>query len=200
MAGPVNLAGDLRAAARCSHGTRPAALPGSGGSRGLVLYQYLPGLPRQEHVPSPRFTGDAGQLGGTGRTRGRNPQMQAIGTWVEGGGLIGLGQLAEGAALMAAALPADPAVAGRRDLDSAALLSAAYLAMGAVDRYAVLSEPMLAAAGRPAIRSPPQCSPGPAMCAATGTASATWLARPGCGSPPTAAPLSVSAAAPGSAR
>ena len=37
-----------------------------------------------------------------------NSQMQAVGTRVEGGALIHLGRLAEGAALMAAALPADP--------------------------------------------------------------------------------------------
>ena len=91
---------------------------------------------------------DAGRALARAGRAARNPQMQAIGTRVEGGGLIGLGQLAAGAALMAAALPADPAAAGPRDLDSAALLSAAYLAMGAVDRCAALSEPMLAAAGR----------------------------------------------------
>jgi transcriptional regulator with XRE-family HTH domain/tetratricopeptide (TPR) repeat protein len=91
---------------------------------------------------------DAGRALARAGRAAQNPQMQAIGTRVEGGGLIGLGQLAAGAALMAAALPADPAAAAPRDLDSAALLSAAYLAMGAVHRCAALSEPMLAAAGR----------------------------------------------------
>jgi transcriptional regulator with XRE-family HTH domain/tetratricopeptide (TPR) repeat protein len=91
---------------------------------------------------------DAGRALARAGRAAQNPQMQAAGTRVEGGGLIGLGRLAEGAALMAAALPADPAAAGPRDLDSAALLSAAYLAMGAVDRCAALSEPMLEAAGR----------------------------------------------------
>ena len=46
-------------------------------------------------------------LAQAGRAAG-NSQMQAIGTRVEGGALIHLGRLAEGAALMAAALPADP--------------------------------------------------------------------------------------------
>ena len=41
-------------------------------------------------------------------------KMQAIGTRVEGGALIHLGRLAEGAALMAAALPADPAAGDER--------------------------------------------------------------------------------------
>ena len=45
--------------------------------------------------PPSALLADAGQLGGKRRARGRNPQMQAIGTWVEGGGLIGLGQPAE---------------------------------------------------------------------------------------------------------
>jgi ATP/maltotriose-dependent transcriptional regulator MalT len=73
-------------------------------------------------------------------------QMQAIGTRVEGGGLIGLGRMAEGTALMTAALPADPAAGDQGAAEAAALLSAAYLAMGEVDRCAALSERMLAAA------------------------------------------------------
>ena len=75
-------------------------------------------------------------------------QMQAIGTRVEGGALIRLGRLAEGAALMAAALPADPAAGDERAVQAASLLSVAYLAMGEVDRCAALSERMLAAAER----------------------------------------------------
>ena len=77
-----------------------------------------------------------------------NSQMQAIGSRVEGGALIHLGRLAEGAALMAAALPADPAAADERAVQAASLLGAAYLAMGSVDQCAALSERMLAAAER----------------------------------------------------
>jgi tetratricopeptide (TPR) repeat protein len=77
-----------------------------------------------------------------------NSQMQAIGTRVEGGALIHLGRLAEGAALMAAALSADPQPGDERAVQAAALLSAAYLAMGSVDHCAALSERMLAVAER----------------------------------------------------
>ena len=77
-----------------------------------------------------------------------NSKMQAIGTRVEGGGLIYLGRLAEGAALMAAALPTDPTAGDERAAQAAALLSGAYLVMGEVDRCAALSERMLAAAER----------------------------------------------------
>jgi len=75
-------------------------------------------------------------------------QMQAIGTRVEGGALIHLGRLAEGAALMAAALPADPPLGDDRAVQAASLLGAAYLSMGSTDRCAALSERMLAAAER----------------------------------------------------
>ena len=77
-----------------------------------------------------------------------NLTMQAIGTRVEGAALIRLGRLAEGAELMAAALPADPAAADERAAEAAPVLSAAYLSMGSVDRCAALSERMLAAAER----------------------------------------------------
>ena len=77
-----------------------------------------------------------------------NLAMQAIGTRVEGAALIRLGRLAEGAELMAAALPADPAAADERAAEAAPVLSAAYLSMGSVDRCAALSERMLAAAER----------------------------------------------------
>ena len=77
-----------------------------------------------------------------------NSQMQAIGTRVEGGALIHLGRLAEGAAMMAAALPADPQPGDDRAVQAAALLSAAYLAMGSMDDCAALSDRMLAAAER----------------------------------------------------
>jgi tetratricopeptide (TPR) repeat protein/transcriptional regulator with XRE-family HTH domain len=75
-------------------------------------------------------------------------QMQATGTRVEGAGLIWLGRMAEGAALLAAALPADPAAGDLGVAEGAALLSATYLAMGEADRCAALSERMLAAAER----------------------------------------------------
>jgi tetratricopeptide (TPR) repeat protein/transcriptional regulator with XRE-family HTH domain len=75
-----------------------------------------------------------------------NSQMQAIGTRVEGGALIHLGRLAEGAALMAAALPADPQPGDERAVQAASLLGAAYLSMGSLDHCAALSERMLAAA------------------------------------------------------
>jgi tetratricopeptide (TPR) repeat protein/transcriptional regulator with XRE-family HTH domain len=73
-------------------------------------------------------------------------KMQAIGARVEGGGLIGLGRVAEGTALLAATMRADPAAGGLGAVEAASLLSAAYLAMGEVDRCAALSERMLAAA------------------------------------------------------
>jgi len=72
--------------------------------------------------------------------------MQATGTRVEGAGLICLGRLADGSALMAAALPADPAAGDQGAAEGAALLSAAYLLMGEMDRCGALSERMLAAA------------------------------------------------------
>ena len=77
-----------------------------------------------------------------------NSQMQVIGTRVEGGALIHLGRLTEGAALMAAALPTEPAAGDDRAVQAASLLSVAYLAMGSVDRCAALSERMLVAAER----------------------------------------------------
>jgi len=77
-----------------------------------------------------------------------NRQMQSIGTRVEGGALIHLGRLAEGAALMAAALPADPQPGDERAVQAASLLGAAYLSMGSLDHCAALSERMLAAAER----------------------------------------------------
>jgi ATP/maltotriose-dependent transcriptional regulator MalT len=74
--------------------------------------------------------------------------MQAIGTRVEGGALIHLGRLAEGAVLMAAALPTEPAAGDERAVQAASLLGAAYLSMGSLDHCATLSERMLAAAER----------------------------------------------------
>ena len=86
-------------------------------------------------------------LAKAGRAAG-NSQMQAIGTRVEGGALIHLGRLAEGAALMAAALPADRQPGDERAVQAASLLGAAYLSMGSMDHCAALSERMLAAAER----------------------------------------------------
>ncbi len=86
-------------------------------------------------------------LARAGRAAG-DSKMHAIGTRVEGGGLICLGRLAEGAALMAAALSADPATGDEGAAEGAALLSGAYLLMGEVDSCATLSERMLAAAER----------------------------------------------------
>jgi tetratricopeptide (TPR) repeat protein/transcriptional regulator with XRE-family HTH domain len=77
-----------------------------------------------------------------------NSQMQAIGTRVEGGALIHLGRLAEGSALMAAALPAYPQPGDERAVQAASLLGAAYLSMGSLDHCAALCERMLAAAER----------------------------------------------------
>lgn len=80
-----------------------------------------------------------------GRDAGHR-EMEVAGARVEGAGLICLGRLAEGTALMAAALPGTPVPDQERAVDSAALLSSAYLAMGAVSQCLALSERMLAAA------------------------------------------------------
>jgi tetratricopeptide (TPR) repeat protein/transcriptional regulator with XRE-family HTH domain len=107
---------------------------------GLLLLLYAEGS-YTKMVTLGRSLGHAGRAAD-------NSQMQAIGTRVEGGALIHLGRLAEGAALMAAALSADPQPGDERAVQAAALLSAAYLAMGSVDHCAALSERMLAAAER----------------------------------------------------
>ena len=107
---------------------------------GLLLLLYAEGS-YTKMVTLGRSLAQAGRAAG-------NSQMQAIGTRVEGGALIHLGRLAEGAALMAAALPADPQPGDERAVQAASLLGAAYLAMGSVDQCAALSERMLAAAER----------------------------------------------------
>ena len=107
---------------------------------GLLLLLYAEGS-YTKMVTLGRSLAQAGRAAG-------NSQMQAIGTRVEGGALIHLGRLAEGAALMAAALPADPAAADERAVQAASLLGAAYLVMGSLDQCAALSERMLAAAER----------------------------------------------------
>ena len=81
-------------------------------------------------------------LAQAGRAAG-NQMMQAAGTRAQGAGLICQGRLADGAALMAAALPADPAPG---DADSAILLCGAYLAVGSLDHCQALSERMLVVA------------------------------------------------------
>lgn len=107
---------------------------------GLLLLLYAEGS-YTKMVTLGRSLARAGRSAGDSR-------MQAIGTRVEGAGLICLGQMAEGTALMAAVLPADPVAGDVGAPEGAALLSAAYLAMGEVDRCAALSERMLAAAER----------------------------------------------------
>ena len=107
---------------------------------GLLLLLYAEGS-YTKMVTLGRSLAQAGRAAG-------NSQMQAIGTRVEGGALIHLGRLAEGAALMAAALPADPQPGDERAVQAASLLGAAYLSMGSVDHCAALSERMLAAAER----------------------------------------------------
>ncbi len=107
---------------------------------GLMLLLYAEGS-YTKMVTLGRSLAQAGRAAG-------NSQMQAIGTRVEGGALIHLGRLAEGAALMAAALPADPQPGDERAVQAASLLCAAYLSMGSLDHCAALSERMLAAAER----------------------------------------------------
>ena len=124
----------------------PAAAPGAASSGaltwwgGLVLLLYAQGS-YTKMVTLGRSLDRAGRAAD-------NSKMQAIGNRIEGGGLICLGRLAQGTALMAAALPADPAAGDEGAAEGAALLSAAYLVMGEVDRCAALSERMLAAAER----------------------------------------------------
>ena len=85
----------------------PALAPGAASPgaltwwEGLLLLLYAEGS-YTKMVTLGRSLARAGRAAG-------NSQMQAIGSRVEGGALIHLGRLAEGAALMAAALPADPA-------------------------------------------------------------------------------------------
>jgi tetratricopeptide (TPR) repeat protein/transcriptional regulator with XRE-family HTH domain len=105
---------------------------------GLLLLLYAQGS-YAKMVTLGRSLARAGRAADDGK-------MQAIGARVEGGGLIGLGRVAEGTALLAAALPTDPAAGDLGAAEAASLLSAAYLAMGEVDRCAALSERMLAAA------------------------------------------------------
>ena len=124
----------------------PALAPGAASPgtltwwEGLLLLLYAEGS-YTKMVTLGRSLAQAGRAAG-------NSQMQAIGTRVEGAALIHLGRLAEGAALMATALPADPQPGDERAVQAASLLCAAYLSMGSLDHCAALSERMLAAAER----------------------------------------------------
>ncbi|MBV9206945.1 MAG: hypothetical protein JO037_16480, partial [Actinobacteria bacterium] len=124
----------------------PALAPGAASPgaltwwEGLLLLLYAEGS-YTKMVTLGRSLAQAGRVAD-------NSQMQAIGTRVEGGALIHLGRLAEGAALMAAALPADPQPGDERAVQAASLLGAAYLSMGSLNHCAALSERMLAAAER----------------------------------------------------
>ncbi len=107
---------------------------------GLPLLLYARGS-YSEMVTLGRSLAEAGRAAD-------NAAMQSIGNRVRGCGLICLGRLAEGATLMAEAMPDDPRAGDEPTMEGASLLSAAYLAMGLVDRCVVLSERMLAAAER----------------------------------------------------
>lgn len=105
---------------------------------GLPLLLYAQGS-YTEMVSLGRSLAEAGRAA-------NNSTMQSLGDRVRGCGLICLGRLAEGTALMAAATPADPSAGDEPIMEGASLLSGAYLAMGLVDRCAALSKRMLAAA------------------------------------------------------
>jgi tetratricopeptide (TPR) repeat protein/transcriptional regulator with XRE-family HTH domain len=105
---------------------------------GLTRLLYARGS-YDQMVTVGRSLARAGRMAGHGR-------LQAMGTRVEGAGLICLGQLAEGTALVEATMPDPAAGTDKQAADAATLLAGAYLTMGAVDRGAALSERMLAAA------------------------------------------------------
>jgi transcriptional regulator with XRE-family HTH domain/tetratricopeptide (TPR) repeat protein len=96
--------------------------------------------------------GDYDQMVALGRSLARagreadNHEMQVVGTRAEGAGLICQGLLADGAVLMAEALPAGPAASHVQAADSAVLLGGAYLGMGSLDRCQALCEQMLVVA------------------------------------------------------
>jgi len=107
---------------------------------GLPLLLYAQGS-YTEMVTLGRSLAEAGRAAD-------NAAMQSIGNRVLGCGLICQGRLAEGAGLVAAAMPVDPPAGDEPIVEGAGLLSAAYLVMGSVDRCAAVSERMLAAAER----------------------------------------------------
>jgi tetratricopeptide (TPR) repeat protein len=123
--------------ARLPGADSPGALTWWGG---LVLLLYAQGS-YAKMVTLGRSLAQAGRAAD-------NTKMQAIGSRVEGSGLICLGRVVEGVALLAAALPADPLAGDEGAGEGATLLSGAYLAMGEVDRCAEVSERMLAGAER----------------------------------------------------
>lgn len=85
-------------------------------------------------------------LGRAGRASG-NARLQTIGKRVEGAGLIALGHLPAGTALLAATMPGDPgAGTDERAAEIAAMLSGAYLAMGFLKPSQELSARMLSRA------------------------------------------------------
>jgi tetratricopeptide (TPR) repeat protein len=85
-------------------------------------------------------------LARAGRATG-NAKLERLGTRVEAGGLIYLGRVREGIALMEATMPLDP-VAARDDRapEAAVLLSAAQLSIGSLESSRAVSERMLRAA------------------------------------------------------
>jgi tetratricopeptide (TPR) repeat protein len=105
---------------------------------GLTRLLYAQGS-YQEMVAVGRSLARAGRAAGHAR-------LQAMGARVEGAGLICLGRLADGTALVEATMPDPAAGTDNQAADAATLLAGAYLTMGAVDRGAALSERMLAAA------------------------------------------------------
>jgi tetratricopeptide (TPR) repeat protein len=102
--------------------------------QGLFRLLYAQGS-YQQMVTEGRSLAEAGRASG-------NSKLEAIGAGVEGAGLICLGRLSEGTALLEAAMPPAPA-ANRRIADAAVMLSGAYLARGLVDRSHELSTRML---------------------------------------------------------
>jgi transcriptional regulator with XRE-family HTH domain/tetratricopeptide (TPR) repeat protein len=81
-----------------------------------------------------------------GRTVG-SPRLQTVGMRVHGSGLLYLGRVADGAALIEKTMPGDPIPENDTRVGEIALmLSLAYLSMGALERSQALSQRMLALA------------------------------------------------------
>lgn len=86
------------------------------------------------------------KLAQAGRQAG-DSRLEAVGTGVRGAGLIRMGRLREGTALLAAAMPEDAATGqDGRSADAAGMLSGAYLSMGLLDQGEAVSVRMLRAA------------------------------------------------------
>jgi transcriptional regulator with XRE-family HTH domain len=103
--------------------------------QGVIRLLYAQGS-YQQMVELGRSLAKAGQAAGNGR-------LEALGAGVEGAGLVRMGRLPEGAALLEVVIPAEPVAGDERTADAAAMLSAVYLAMGLVDRSETLSARML---------------------------------------------------------